>query len=112
MDEEFRGKCTDSLMEQLTEAEQALNAGHDVAIVINGVALEAALKDEEEKGRGERGLFLQVATRCRTVICCRLFPADKSQVQHPPRPPRPRSCVPLLPSCLALPPCHPHSAPT
>jgi len=82
VDEEFRGHCTDNLMEQLQEAKRAMDAGHDVAIVINGVALEGALNDEEEKGMHERGLFLQVATRCRTVVCCRLFPADKSQVVH------------------------------
>jgi len=81
--DENEGKPTDAavLRAQLLAAQEAL-AIRDVALVVDGLALESLLEDEMQVGMGELGLFLQVATRCRAVVCCRVSPKQKADVVH------------------------------
>ena len=71
-----------STMEQVLKAADAIRSGEDVAIVIDGVALEAVIQDEYHVGMDVMGKFLEVATRCRAVVCCRVSPKQKAEVVH------------------------------
>lgn len=43
------------------------------AVVIDGDTLRYALNDQM------KGMFLNLATQCETVVCCRVSPAQKAQ---------------------------------
>ena len=50
------------------------NKGSPLALVVDGKALEIALKNDV------KDQFLQVAVNCASVICCRVSPKQKALV--------------------------------
>jgi phospholipid-translocating ATPase len=59
---------------QDSDAEKAGNAHVEHAVVIDGQTLALALADDV------KGLFLSLSTKCESVICCRVSPAQKAQM--------------------------------
>ncbi len=53
----------------------AADSNDQLALIINGFTLRYAL--DEEFGLGEK--FLQLSRRCKSIICCRVSPAQKAQ---------------------------------
>ncbi|XP_024530611.1 phospholipid-transporting ATPase 2 isoform X2 [Selaginella moellendorffii] len=63
-------------LERVLRTMQISSTEHkDVAFVIDGLALEFALKYY-------RQLFAELASLCRTAICCRVTPSQKAQLVH------------------------------
>ena len=53
--------------------EEGREGGEGFAVVIDGETLRYALEEDL------KSLFLNLATRCETVVCCRVSPAQKAQ---------------------------------
>jgi phospholipid-transporting ATPase len=69
----------------LTDAKAVVDVKSDVdkqdlGLVIQGDILEEILPKETEKDKPEAQVFLALASRCRSVICCRVSPLQKAQV--------------------------------
>eukprot|EP00668_Euglena_longa_P018073 GGOE01022581.1.p1 GENE.GGOE01022581.1~~GGOE01022581.1.p1 ORF type:complete len:1289 (-),score=411.61 GGOE01022581.1:579-4445(-) len=75
------GSMADGLFQQLQKVEESLET-MDVAMIVDGVALECLLADEYKLGLATMGKFLAAATRCCTVVCCRVSPKQKADVTH------------------------------
>ena len=70
-------KSTEELLDHLiADTEGASNGNEKLALVVNGFTLRFAL--EEEFGLSEK--FITISRRCKSVICCRVTPAQKAQV--------------------------------
>eukprot|EP00668_Euglena_longa_P002162 GGOE01002504.1.p1 GENE.GGOE01002504.1~~GGOE01002504.1.p1 ORF type:complete len:1264 (-),score=465.29 GGOE01002504.1:496-4287(-) len=70
-----------AVIEQLHAAAEALQR-QEVALVIDGIALQKAIEEELQVGMDQLGEFLQVATNCQAVVCCRVSPKQKADVVH------------------------------
>lgn len=51
--------------------------GNQLALIIDGQSLKFALSHELQTD------FLHLCTRCKSVICCRVSPMQKAEVQSP-----------------------------
>ncbi len=73
----FAAKSTEEQLDRyIAETEGALDGNDELAMIINGFSLRFAL--EEEFGLEDK--FLKLSQRCKSIICCRVTPAQKAQV--------------------------------
>jgi hypothetical protein len=66
----------DSVVRQINEGKKLANAsaGETFALIIDGKSLTYALEDDT------KGMFLELAIVCGSVICCRSSPKQKALV--------------------------------
>ncbi|KAM0873580.1 hypothetical protein ACQ4PT_037982 [Festuca glaucescens] len=66
----------DSVVQQINEGKQLINASasESFALIVDGKSLTHALKDDT------KGMFLDLAIGCNSVICCRSSPKQKALV--------------------------------
>jgi phospholipid-translocating ATPase len=69
----------DSVVHQINEGKQLINASasESFALIVDGKSLTYALKDDT------KGMFLDLAIGCNSVICCRSSPKQKALVSMP-----------------------------
>lgn len=70
----IEGADGDATTEQLKQSLSEIEKHEGCALAIDGKSLSYALNDKN------RNLFLEVACKCVTVICCRVSPLQKAQV--------------------------------
>jgi phospholipid-translocating ATPase len=63
-------------VQQINEGKKLLNvsASESLALIVDGKSLTYALRDDT------KGMFLDLATGCSSVICCRSSPKQKALV--------------------------------
>jgi len=63
-------------------ATDASNSTQDMGLVIEGSVLHFVLPENHDEQKLERctQLFLMLASRCRSVVCCRVSPLQKAQI--------------------------------
>ncbi|XP_047062772.1 phospholipid-transporting ATPase 10-like [Lolium rigidum] len=66
----------DSVVQQINEGKKLINvsASESLALIVDGKSLTYALRDDT------KGMFLDLATGCSSVICCRSSPKQKALV--------------------------------
>lgn len=73
----FSAKSTEAQLDQYLASSQGASDGNDeLALIINGFSLRFALEPEF----GLEDKFLELSRRCKSIICCRVTPAQKAQV--------------------------------
>jgi phospholipid-transporting ATPase len=73
----FSAKSTERQLDGfLASSEGATDGNDELALIINGFSLRFALEPEF----GLEDKFLALSRRCKSIICCRVTPAQKAQV--------------------------------
>lgn len=73
----YSAKSCEALLDQFLAATEGAADGNDeLALVVNGFSLRFALEPEF----GLEDKFLALSRRCKSIICCRVTPAQKAQV--------------------------------
>ena len=73
----YSAKSTEAQLDQFLATTEGASDGNDeLALIINGFSLRFALEPEF----GLEDKFLALARRCKSIICCRVTPAQKAQV--------------------------------
>ncbi len=73
----YSAKSTEAQLDQFLATTEGASDGNDeLALIINGFSLRFALEPEF----GLEDKFLALSRRCKSIICCRVTPAQKAQV--------------------------------